>query len=422
MTSVPEPSSEPTEAPPPALASQEDVLGRRISAALIDLALMFGLFVVVALAIGENSAGGGSVSLSLTGSGAALYLVLVLVYYFALEATIGQTLGKLLLGLRVDRVDGSSPSVGAIALRTLLRIVDWLPFLYLVGFITMMVTGQRRQRLGDLAAKTGVARQQPVRRRSLAVPPVALLLLLIVALAVYRATDSGGGTNTVTFRLPVNTTVRLPHNTVRLAATGAVLLRDDFSNTQSGWSVQRDRDGSSWAYANGRYSISIPDSGKGYRLVSSRLDHPSQAISITAVLRQSAGTGADNIGVECTSNLSRPMEQKQGYGLGIGPNFRTVEVGRVDDAAVTEALVSEVGEPAIKPRDHDNRIRADCFGAHGRTPARLLLYANGKLIAQTTVPHGFRRFDGIGLFNYSDSGGTTALFDDVVVRELKPTA
>jgi hypothetical protein len=116
------------------------------------------------------------------------------------------------------------------------------------------------------------------------------------------------------------------------------------------------------------------------------------------------------------------MEQEQGYGLGIGPNFGSVEVGRVADAAVTEALFSLEGEPAIKPLGEDNRIRADCIGARGRTPARLLLYANGKLIVRPTVPHGFRRFDGIGLYNYSDSGGTTALFDDLVVRELKPTS
>lgn len=195
MNSVPEPGSSPQSAQ--ALPSDhEDLLGRRISAALVDLALLVGLFVVVALAIGESTADGGSVSLSLSGGAAAVYFGLVLLYYFAFEAAIGQTLGKLLLGLRVVRTDASRPSVTAIALRTLLRIVDWLPFLYLVGFITMMATGRRRRRLGDLAAKTVVERALPGRRRSLALPPIALLLLLVAALSVYRATDTVEGTKT----------------------------------------------------------------------------------------------------------------------------------------------------------------------------------------------------------------------------------
>jgi uncharacterized RDD family membrane protein YckC len=199
MNSVPEPGPRPEPARPPP-PGQEDVLGRRISAALIDLALLVALFIVVALAIGETEVEEGSVSLSLSGGAAAVYFSLVLLYYFAFEAAIGQTLGKLLLGLRVVRADGSRPSVAAIALRTLLRIVDWLPFLYLVGFITMMATGWRRQRLGDLAAKTFVERALPTRRRGLALPPMALLLFLIAALSVYRAADSDGGKTTDTVR------------------------------------------------------------------------------------------------------------------------------------------------------------------------------------------------------------------------------
>jgi uncharacterized RDD family membrane protein YckC len=156
--------SEPSEPLSPVPAGQEDVLGRRIAAALIDIALLFGLFVVLGLTIGESKTEGGSASVSLNGAGAALYFALVLVYYFALEAAIGRTVGKLLLGLRVVRPDGGRPSVSAIAVRTLLRIVDWLPLLYLVGFISLLSTGPRRQRLGDLAAKTIVARTVPARR------------------------------------------------------------------------------------------------------------------------------------------------------------------------------------------------------------------------------------------------------------------
>jgi uncharacterized RDD family membrane protein YckC len=36
------------------------------------------------------------------------------------------------------------------------RAVDWLPSLYIVGVITVFATGERRVRLGDLAAKTKV--------------------------------------------------------------------------------------------------------------------------------------------------------------------------------------------------------------------------------------------------------------------------
>jgi uncharacterized RDD family membrane protein YckC len=191
MNRVPEPESGSTEPPSAAPPSQEDLLGRRIGAALIDLALLAAVFAILAATIGESTVDGASFSFELTGAEAALYLALVLLYYFALEAALGQTVGKLLLGLRVVRTDGSRPSVAAIAVRTLLRVVDWLPFLYLVGFIAMLATSLRRQRLGDLAARTSVARTTPLRRRGLAAAAVALVVAVLVGLSFYRATVSG---------------------------------------------------------------------------------------------------------------------------------------------------------------------------------------------------------------------------------------
>jgi RDD family len=135
---------------------------------------------------------GSSFSFELTGAEAALYIALVLVYYFALEAAIGQTVGKLLLGLRVVRTDGTRPSLVAVAVRSLVRVVDWLPFLYLVGFIAMLATGKRRQRLGDLAARTSVGQAAPVRRRGLAAAAVALVVLGLFGFSFYRATVSEG--------------------------------------------------------------------------------------------------------------------------------------------------------------------------------------------------------------------------------------
>jgi uncharacterized RDD family membrane protein YckC len=384
---------------------REDVLGLRISAALIDLALLAGVFVVLALAIGERTAEGNNVSLSLSGAAAAVYFGLVLLYYFALEAAIGQTVGKLALNLQVVRADGSRPSAAAIALRTLLRFVDWLPLLYLVGFIAMMATGQRRQRLGDLAAKTIVARPGRARRRVLALPPAAFLLLLIVALSVYRASDSNGAKSAAT---------------IRLTPPGAVLFRDDFSNSQSGWYVVRDRDRSS-AYVNGRLRITISATG-GLTVVDwNDLDHASDGISVTAVLRQPAGRARDELGVLCISNLSQRQAPYNGYALGIGPYHRAVAIRELVGAEIFETtLVDLYPLDAVEPRGQANRIRADCVGS--REGVLLAVYANDELIHEGIVPGGFNGFDGIGVYVYSDGGGTTALFDDVVVRERRPAS
>jgi len=175
---VPPQASEPV---PPAAAGGEDLLGVRIGAALIDLALLFGLLVVLSATIGEASVGDGFSFYLNSYADAALYLGLVLVYYFALEATIGQTVGKLLTGVRVVRADAARPSVGAVAIRTVVRVVDWLPLLYLVGFLTMLATGARRQRLGDLAAGTGIARAAPLRHRGAVGAVVASALALVLA-------------------------------------------------------------------------------------------------------------------------------------------------------------------------------------------------------------------------------------------------
>lgn len=78
-----------------------------------------------------------------------------MLYNVAMELTVGATVGKLVVGVRVVMADGSKITPGASILRNLLRIVDWLPFFYLVGAIAIWA-GPRRQRIGDRAAKTAV--------------------------------------------------------------------------------------------------------------------------------------------------------------------------------------------------------------------------------------------------------------------------
>jgi uncharacterized RDD family membrane protein YckC len=70
----------------------------------------------------------------------------------------GQTVGKRVLKLRVMDEQALRLGFGQVVVRNLLRFVDLLPGLYLVGGIACVLS-RRFQRLGDLAANTIVVRQ-----------------------------------------------------------------------------------------------------------------------------------------------------------------------------------------------------------------------------------------------------------------------
>jgi uncharacterized RDD family membrane protein YckC len=65
----------------------------------------------------------------------------------------GQTPGKKMLRIAVVNDDLTPVSFGASLVRNLLRVADFLPFMYLFGLVAM-VSNTRFQRLGDLAAGT----------------------------------------------------------------------------------------------------------------------------------------------------------------------------------------------------------------------------------------------------------------------------
>ncbi len=87
----------------------------------------------------------------------ALYFVISVAYGIVLEwRWRGQTVGKRVLGLRVIDAQGLRLHFSQIAIRNLLRAVDGLPVLYLVGAGAAFLN-RKGQRLGDLAANTVVA-------------------------------------------------------------------------------------------------------------------------------------------------------------------------------------------------------------------------------------------------------------------------
>jgi uncharacterized RDD family membrane protein YckC len=401
---VPEPESKSTETPSATPPSQEDLLGRRIGAALIDLALLVAVFAILAATIGESKVEEGGFSFNLYGAEAALYFVLVVLYYFALEAAIGQTVGKLLLGLRVVRSDGSRPSVAAISVRTLIRVVDWLPVLYLVGFIAMLATGLRRQRLGDLAARTSVARALPVRHRSLAAAAVAVVVLVLLGLSFYRATgdDDVAGPKAE----PATTAETLA---VREAE---ILFQDDFSDPSSGWDTGVLTEGE-FGYAEGSYRIFAKQAGRQLR---SDIAGPRvEALRLEFEATQLAGASGDLVGARCYTDV----EASVGYLLGIAPVQRgyAISAFRRSDYTLLESSGEEVD--SIRPLGEENQLRLDCV-ASPDGPTVLTLAVNGQALVRAEDEKGRRGFDAFGFFVDTTEGGADAHFDDLVVTELVP--
>jgi uncharacterized RDD family membrane protein YckC len=402
---IPAPDAEPTEPVSAAPPSREDLLGRRIGAALIDVALLVALFAILAATIGESTVGdGASFSFNLYGVEAAMYFALVLLYYFALEATLGQTVGKLLVGLRVVRTDGGRPSVAAIAVRTLVRVVDWLPFLYLVGFIAMQVTGERRQRLGDLAARTGVARALPVRHRSLATAAVAVVVLVLLGLSFYQATgddDVSGPTNAPP-ATPETLAVR----------EGEILLQDDFSDPTSGWGNAVLEEGEV-GYVDGAYRI-FAKQGQVLNNADVSPKVPGLRLEFEATLL--AGTSGDLVGAKCYTDASSDA----GYILGIAPTEQGgfISAFRGDDYRLLESSGKRVD--AVLPQGEENELRVECVASPG-APIVLTLRVNGEALVRAEDEETTRGFDGFGIFVDTTEGGAEALFDDLVVTELVPT-
>jgi uncharacterized RDD family membrane protein YckC len=134
------------------------VTGRRVLAIILDGLLLGIPFWVLSALFGTASAQDGQVGASLSGLGFLVYAVVVFAYFTLMEGYMGQTVGKMLLGIKVVREDNSEvPGLGTAAIRTILRLIDGL-FFYLVGFIVVLISG-KNQRLGDMVARTLVVRK-----------------------------------------------------------------------------------------------------------------------------------------------------------------------------------------------------------------------------------------------------------------------
>ena len=128
-------------------------IGIRFGAQLIDWIILFIIYFIVGRALF------GSFSWQVAGAAAMpvlmVNLAIFFLYFVILEGIFGATLGKRALGLKVIREDGARCGIGPAVIRNILRIIDALPFLYIIGMI-LISRSPKKQRLGDSVAHTVV--------------------------------------------------------------------------------------------------------------------------------------------------------------------------------------------------------------------------------------------------------------------------
>lgn len=119
------------------------ITGRRILAALIDLLIVYlGLGILVG---------------NLLDWPFWAWAISAIVYYFTLEMATDTTLGKAIMAIKVVKVGGGRPDWKSFLVRNILRIIDWVPGIYLVGIVSISFR-KNDQRLGDIAADTIIVR------------------------------------------------------------------------------------------------------------------------------------------------------------------------------------------------------------------------------------------------------------------------
>jgi len=114
---------------------------------LLDMAIRLGLYIFLSYVFG---------ALGDFGAGLILIAIFLIEWLYPVVFEVlnmGMTPGKKSIGIQVLNSDGTPIGWSASLLRNILRTVDFLPFFYGFGLISMLFNS-RFQRLGDLAADT----------------------------------------------------------------------------------------------------------------------------------------------------------------------------------------------------------------------------------------------------------------------------
>ena len=130
-------------------------IGDRILATLLDYLFFLAYFLIIAV-IASFTKGALFESIALV----VILILPVLFYDLVCEAVFqGRSFGKMIMKIKVVKLDGTQANFGAYLLRWLLRIIDTRLFSGVIALIAIVING-KGQRVGDMAAGTTVIKMK----------------------------------------------------------------------------------------------------------------------------------------------------------------------------------------------------------------------------------------------------------------------
>jgi hypothetical protein len=235
--------------------------------------------------------------------------------------------------------------------------------------------------------------------------PSALAVLAIATLVV---SGCGGGSDTSSDGSAAG----------GMAGSPDTFVEDDFSDPASGWSTDNDDD-VLVDYADGGYRILMKTPGRrDARLTFGSTDKPgAEAVTIEADVTERAGPYTSGQideyefhGVACWGAGADSDRLELGYKFVLSPEGH---YGILRDDESGDGSILAEGDSEFDGYGATNRIRGECIARDGR-PTSLVLYIDGKRIAEARDPDGPDRFPAIGLTAETSEVGTDIFFDNVL--------
>jgi len=163
-------------------------MGDRAIAALLDSIVVAVFIIPVGMWAAVRWGGVTPNGFELQGTAAFFTFFMIgifwLLYYWLFEGMFGATLGKLIMQVKVLRLDGSSVGLGKSLIRNLLRLIDGVG-LYLVGFLVALFSS-KRQRLGDHVAGTIVVRSDTGKAARVAATVAAVAVVVACFVTAFK--------------------------------------------------------------------------------------------------------------------------------------------------------------------------------------------------------------------------------------------